>query len=39
MIDAIANNRALFDIYQRNLQKLEEQPGGSCASIIFSHSQ
>jgi EAL domain-containing protein (putative c-di-GMP-specific phosphodiesterase class I) len=25
MIDAIANNRALFDIYQRNLQKLEEQ--------------
>ena len=25
MIDAIDNNRALFKIYQRNLQKLEEQ--------------
>src|SRR5262245_23338804 len=25
MSDATANNRALFDIYQRNLQKLEEQ--------------
>jgi EAL domain-containing protein (putative c-di-GMP-specific phosphodiesterase class I) len=25
MSDAIANNRALYDIYQRNLQRLEEQ--------------